>query len=164
MSFLSSPSSSTDILVSLGLYSKSLLNQEQSSGVEIFLGQIPLLFSRLLHLLTQFHPMIICNPIYSRTHGLYLSQSWWTEFSNVILLVLLMREGPNTFNGVERSPVKSVPSMIRGQGSTVAKSSQWEDGRGPSDLSPRRKQRQQGEANLPYLPSWTLCCVMWIAR
>lgn len=149
MSLLSSPPSSMDILVSLGLHANSLLNQQQSSGAEIFLGQISLLLSRLLHLFTLFHSTIICNPIYSRTHGLYLSNSWWTEFDNVrFLLVLLMREGPNTFNGVEKSPAESGPSMISSQGSTVAKSSQWEAGRGPPDPISKNKAKTTGGSQL----------------
>lgn len=159
MSLLSSPSFSMDIFISLGLYSKSLLSQQPRSGVEIILGQSSLLFFRLLQLLTLFCPMIICNLTYSRTHGLYLFNSWWTEFGNFILCLSCSWGKVQIpwmgWHGL-RGSLDPLWSVVNGQWWPRALNKKLAEG--IQTLSPRRKQRWQGEANFPYLLSSTLCC------
>ena len=60
-----------------------------------------------------------------------------------------MREGPNTLDGVAWSPGKSGPSVISGQWSMVAKSSQQEAGRGHPDPVSKEKAKMTGGSQLP---------------
>ena len=118
----------------------NVLNQQQSSRVEITLGKISISFSRLSSLLTKFHPVIICNPIYIGMHWFYLPQwlmSWIQKF-------YFSAHPTNEQRPKHHHEGQEVFSTSLYPPCSAARSSQEEAGRGPRTYLQRDSRADKG--------------------